>query len=460
MKKPAFLLILCIIFSACKNDVLNSGVSILPDEDDIVVNFDTFSLRSSIEQAEYIYSSPDSMLLGECDSKFGTIHADILTQLACPEGYRYEDNAEIDSVCIFLSYNSWYGEGNSPMSISVYEMDRQTFRYTDMYRSDLDIYDYWSGEQSTQISEQNKIVVAASAVDSTSEGNYFIRIKTTDSFAERFFMLRDFSSQENYTKQFKGLYITSQFGSSVMLNVSSVSLAVYYHFTYSKAGTDTLVNNEKWFYANSEVRSVNSITYSNKQYDKLEQEQDSVCYIVSPANIYTNISIPIGQMTENIKQVIGTKRPYVNMARMQIDVLNVYTGQTSQKTADDWAQPSPYMILIKQNAAERFFTNKELPTDTCAILSSLSAGTDSVGNTIYYYSYDLKTLITQQLRDEQYTDTLNMTLIPVSVETSSSSYSSTSITAVYPIQTITATTIRSAQNSTEPMQLEVVFSGF
>ncbi len=463
MKKTLLFFILALALSACKDDVLNTGASVLPAEDEIVVCVDTFSIKSSLLQADSIYSSPDSMLLGECDSKFGTIHGDILTQLACPEGYEYEEGAEVDSVCIFLVYTTWYGDGHSPMSVQAYELDKNTFYYSNRYFSNIDINEYWSGEDSTYILEHDKIVVAAAPTDSAGKGQYFVRLKTNNDFAKRFFEKQDFSSQDAYSETFKGLYISSDFGSATMLHITDISLGVYYHFTYSRAGVDTLVNNEKWFYSNSEVRRVNRISYSNSTIEKLKKDQDSVNYIVSPAHLYTCLNIPMKEMAESIlnKDEMLNKRPYVNMARLRIEVLNKYTGQTSQKTSDDWAQPAAFMLLVKQDAAERFFIKRELPSDSCAIVSALSSGTDSIGNTIYYYSYDLNTLLTQQLRAEEKTETLTMYLMPVSVETSAGSSSGTStITAVHPLQTVSATTIRSAQNKDNPMRLEVVCSGF
>ncbi len=459
MKRLSYIFILLLLLSACKNDSISTGTSVLPPEDEIVVNVDTFAVGSSLQKTEYIYTSSDSMLLGECDSRFGTIHANILTQLACPEGYVYEEGAVVDSVCLFLAYSSWFGEGKSPMSIRVYEMDKNTFYYTNMYRTDIDVSEYWSGSDTTLISERNRIIVPSESTDSFSAGNYYVRIKARDSFAQRFFMLRDFSSQENYAEQFKGLYITSDFGSAVMLNVKEISLAVFYHFSYPKLGKDTTVYNEKWFYANSEVRSVNSITHTNLDFNSLQALQDSVCYVVSPANLSTRLQIPMQHMSEEIKESIGKKRPYVNLAKLKIDVLNVYSGQTSQKTSDDWSQPANYMLLVKESSAERFFKDKELPQDTCAIMSALLTGIDSLGNTTYYYSYDLKTMLTRQLRETEVVDTLNMLLVPVSVVYTSSS-SSLSLSAIHPLQTVSATTIRSAQNISNPMTLEVVYSGF
>jgi hypothetical protein len=82
---------------------------------------------------------------------------------------------------------------------------------------------------------------------------------------------------------------------------------------------------------------------------------------------------------------------------------------------------------------------------------------DSVGNTVYYYSYDLSTFITNQLRRQSNDSILNMLLVPVTVGTSTTSSSATTVTSVRQQQTMSATKIKSAKNG---MQLELVYSGF
>ncbi|MCM1034387.1 MAG: DUF4270 domain-containing protein [Paludibacter sp.] len=463
MKKILFLLGLLVLLNACKDDAVNSGLSVVDDEDRITVGVDTFGMISALLPADYLYSAPDSFLLGECDNRFGTIHADILAQFTCPTGFEYPEGAELDSVCVYLYYTSWYGDGNSPMSLSIYEMDKNTFSYSGSYPSNLDVADYCTMDASSFVLDRKRVITAASPTDSVYSSSAdrsvpFVRFRTSDAFAERFFAMRDYSSQTAFNEVFKGLYITSDFGSATLLHVGQITMSLFYHFTYEKAGRDTTVSDMRSFYANTEVRQVNRILYTNRQLEVLEAESDSVNYIVSPANIYTALSIPMQMMSDSIKVALEDRRPYVNQAKLMVDVLNVYTGSTADKTVDDWAQPAAYMLLLKESALDRFFREREALSDTCAILATLSSGTDADGETIYYYSYDLSTLLTQQLREQQEEETLRMVLVPVSVETSSSS--SSSIVAIHPQQTVSATTIRSAQNVESPMRLEVVYSGF
>ncbi len=484
MRRILPILIACCCLVACKNDVTNAGSTLLDDEDVIVVKADSFALESATVECQHIISSPDSFLLGEIETDYGTLRAEILTQMACPEGFQFPDNAVIDSVCLLFCYQSWTGDNESPLSVNIYEIDRKALEYAPLtpYQTDIALSDYCSFEDSTVLLRNQRIVVPGQKQDSvysSSTSTYLplVRCRLQDDFAGRFGAIRDFSSQEAFNDLFKGICITPTFGSSSVLNLIDISMGVYYHFSYRKLNDtqDTTVNDVVGFYANSEVRQLNRFDYQNKA-EVIEQltKDSTFNYIVAPAGVYTRMSLPIGQMAENIHSELVfngiKKRPYVNQAMLRVNVLNVFSGSTADKTREDWLQPASYMLLIRESSRERFFQKKELPSDTVAILSALTTGTDDDGNTIYYYSYDLSTLLTNQLRDSVNTDTigqhdmLDMLLVPVAVETSSSSSSyyssSTTVTSVKEAQTISATQIHSARYTGDPLSLHVVYSGF
>lgn len=466
---------MCTSLVACKNDSSNAGSAVLDEDDAIIVLADTFAVRSAIEPYESIVSQTDSFLLGEMETDYGLLRASILTQLACPEGYHYPENAVIDSVCLFMSYASWVGDGYSPIAINAYLMDKATFSYSRAYETNITISDYCSRNQC--VLTNKRIVVASEKMDSvaTSSGTYvpMLQMRLNDDFSSYFGAIRSFDSQEDFNRQFKGLFIETSFGSSTILNISDIALGVFYHFSYSKAGRDTIVNDMKAFYANSEIRTINHIEYSdhNEWISRMRDDSLLYNYIVSPAGVYTRVVFPMQEMVDTIYnnlivdsvliediQIPIYKRPYVNLARVRIEVDNVYSGSAADKTRNDWLQPADYMLLIKEQSIDRFFDNKELPSDTCALLSALTQGTDSLGNTIYYYSFDMSTLLTQQLRQDSLDAQLKMLLVPVSVTTTtSSSTGSSTVSAVKEQQTISATQIRSANNG---LNLKLVYSGF
>ena len=156
-------------------------------------------------------------------------------------------------------------------------------------------------------------------------------------------------------------------------------------------------------------------------------------------------------------ETIQTKQPYVNKAEVRIEVTNKYNGSEADKTRNEWLQPSSYMLLIKEESIQRFFTNRELPSDTCALLSPLTQGTDANGDAIYYYTYDMSDFLTNQLRKKTDDKELKMMLVPVTVSTATSGTSESAYTAVRQQQTMSATKIKSAKNG---LNFEIVYSGF
>lgn len=473
MTKRFFLIfsVLVLVLTGCKNDIAHVGEGMLDAEDNIVVLADTFPLSSKIGSSDAIVSNLDSALLGEIETDYGTLKADILTQLACPEGYAYPDNAKIDSIALYFQYGSWVGDGYSPMAINVYELDGEVLNYNRSYTTDIDLSRYCSKTKS--ILQHKRIVVASEKRDSVmnDEGVYVPMVRmmgdSTSDFFHRFASIRRFTTQKEFNQQFKGLFFETDFGSSTVLNVSGIALAVYYHFSYDKAGRDTIVNDTKIFYANSEVRTVNRVQYIDKDQllDQL-RTQSQHNYVIAPAGIYTSISLPLKQMERTIRNnLVETvlspgdtiyKRPYVNLALLRVDVENVYTGTAANIQRNDWLQPAPTMLLVKEASYKRFFDKNELPSDTCAIVGYLTQGTDSLGNPTYYYAYDLWSLLTKELRNGDVEDTLYMRLVPVEVTTSTTS-SATVISAIKQSQAASATVIRSAQSG---MSLKLVYSGF
>ena len=127
-----------------------------------------------------------------------------------------------------------------------------------------------------------------------------------------------------------------------------------------------------------------------------------------------------------------------------------------------------YLLLIKEEAVQRFFDDNVLPTtkDTCALLGQVSASEiGTTGKYQYYYSYDLAALIANELKVAEEkgiapAENLKLLLIPVNVTTTTSSNGSVSITAVKQQYKMSAVTIRSGKNQAHPMKINMVYSGF
>ncbi len=453
------------LLTACKDDVVSAGSSALQGNEvgGVIVKVDTLrDVLSDIAAAKSVYTAPDSCLLGECHSQdFGTLKADLLTQFACPVGWVYPDASELDSVCLYIYYRSWYGDGDAPIGLNAYLLDKEPLCYDSAYSANVDIARFTTASRS--VLNGSEVVSLSNSPDTifTSTSNSYmpyICLKFSDKEARQLFTIRDFSSQEAFNKQFPGLYITSTYGASSAMYIQSLCITIHYHFTYNLDNGETrTMDDHKVLYSNSEVKQLCHYEYAEREkvITALQQDTD-FNYILSPANIYAYLSIPTTNILGRIHEGVQDRTAYVNLAQLRIDVEN---AKSTNSKSDNWASPASQMLLVKQNAYEEIFKDGVLPSDTTALLASLTTSyNSSTAAYEYYYSFDMSSLFTQLLRG-QTIDTLKMMLVPVDTEYTTSS--STSVLSALKVkQSVSATKIRSAKHTDSPMDVEIVYCGF
>jgi hypothetical protein len=450
-----FLLAFLFLVSSCTDTITDLGKGIQPVGDQISVGTDTIHLNTQNVFVDYIYSRPDSFLLGSFyDTKFGTTQADILAQVNCPEGFKFPSNAVPDSAKIILNYYTCYGDTASPLDLNIYEMNKQTFSYTGLYPSNINPADYT--DRSLKLGER---IIRAGKNSGVSKA---IEFKLDNSFIQRFFDSSHYTSTADFLSFFKGIYITANFGASTLLNIGLVNLKYFYHYNYMLKninGQDSLatVNDYLLFPANQEVRQVNRIVHPDRL--SMVQNRDSVNYIASPANIQTRIGMPLNRIQNHMNAGINGKKLEINSALIRVDV--------TEAAQDTILHPIvKYIMLVKETSMDRIFNNDELPSDTCSVLGAYNS--TQIGSTgVYeqYYTFNISKLVANELKvakDKGIAPATNMNLrlVPVSVQTSTSSTGTVSISSVKQQYLMNAITIRSGQNTTAPMKLNIVYSGF
>ncbi|MGC3979375.1 MAG: DUF4270 domain-containing protein [Paludibacteraceae bacterium] len=426
---------------------------IQPSGDKIIIDVDTFHISTETLLSEPSISRPDSFLLGTfTDDIYGTTRADILTQFHYPEAYQYMDptiaETTADSAVLNISYSakSFFGLSESPVQFSVYELNDSLIRKENYYTNI---------NPSKYVDFSKPLVKQVETVDSTSTSSKTslknIRIKMSDEFVQRFFTTDPltYASKYNFLKFFKGLYITTTFGSATLINISDIQLILHTHYKYKSDGSTAL--SPLTFPANIEVRRVNRVEHSNQNPALLTDA--NLNYICAPANYYTQIKIPIGRMRDRIAPKITNKgkRLVINSSILTVNIAD----------KDSLGTALPYisnMLLIKKDKMADFFANKELPSDTIAFNSSISSTAISATKYKYYYKFDaLAKLILDEIENTNHQE-LEMVLVPVKLKYSSSS--STTLMEVNPSYSMEAAAIYSGKNSRIPMKMEVVFSGF
>ena len=445
------LVFLAAIVVSCTNNSESMGAGIQSDADIIQFSVDTFHLATDTMLVDYIYAVPDSFLLGNYyNAKYGSTRADIFAQLKTPLDFTYREGSKPDSAEIIISYYSWLGDGNSPMRINIYEMKGEPFTFSGSYPSNISIDEY----ADLQKPLASQIIVAQGDIRSDSTVVVF---KLSNEFVERLFAAGEsiYASDENFFNFLKGLYITTDFGSSTMLSVSSIRLNFYYSYDIVLNGETVSVSQTLPFPANGEVRQVNRIEHANRE-NVVKPEDKS--YVSSPANIFTRVKIPLRKMSERMNEGINYKKLMVNSASLQVEV-------TDYEYSDLALKPSKYMLLVKESLLNETFEKNKIPTslsDTAAIYAEYRSFIDSNKDTVRYYSFDLSILIAQELKMAEKTnqlppEELDMVLVPITPDYLSSSSSISRAKHMIPMS---AVTIKSGTNSESPMRIKTVFSGF
>jgi hypothetical protein len=460
MKTSPFIVLIAVLFAACSDiNVSDMGSQLLPPSDQMTVSADTFSVRSDNYVVPYIYAYPDSFLLGTFyDQKFGTTHADIFAQVEKPAKYVYPDSVTIvpDSIYLIMYYKRYFGDKYSPMHISVYEMNKATFNYTTAYPSNLNPAVYT--DKSLLIGQ--KTVTAVNALikgDSTA-----IAIKLSSDFLNRFTSAGpDIYNDENkFLEFFKGLHITTDFGSATMFYINQIGLEYFHHYTYStkgSAGQDTTikVNNVIPFPANDMVRQVNRFMHpdTTQVLNNLSLAAKQIHHISAPANLFTKVQLPLRAMHKKMES--PDKRTFINSAKLRIDIAEFDDAKIARPV-------SANLLLIKENAMHRFFAKKELPNDTISVIGTYTPEFNSVTKEYdYYYEFDLSRYIANEFRTANHKTELmpewsDFVVVPVRI-----TYGSNSVVSKVRHQILmNGVTIAGGQHPDKPMLIKTIYSKF
>jgi len=456
-----FFFFITLVLSSCTDTLTDVGKSIQTSSDQISVGADIFPVSTNTVFVDSIFSRPDSLLLGTFyDPKFGTIKGEILTQVNCPIGYKFPPSTTVDSVKITLYYSTCFGDSLAPIDLNIYEINKKTFSYTGLYSSNLNPDDYTdkSIKLGQRIIRAGRNRAQSRAVDFKLDLNSnFVKQLGNDSY---------FSSTNTFTNKFKGFYITANFGASTLLNVSVVNLKYFFHYPQTiinDAGQSVVykVNDNLTFPANNEVRQVNRIQYPDRK--AVVKPTAEYNYLASPANLQTQVTIPLDSIYKKLTAKVNGKKLTLNTALLQVDI-----AQTEQDTV---LHPIvEYVLLIKDVVykdkgpyIDYFFNNKELPADTASILArySVSLKTGTTDEYEEHYTFNLATLIANELKMKNY-NPLKLRLIPVAIKSTSTSSSSNTVavTSVKQQYLMSAATIKSGKNASSPMRLKIVYSGF
>lgn len=430
-----FSFITFLAFISCDDDLNSIGTSIQPPSDTISLKTDTIALSArTVSMFDSVYAQTTKAVLGKYeDDIFGTIKSDYLCQFFFEERYKFDDKLKsIDSAKIFINYSSFLGDSIHPMGLTAY---RVTSTLPENFYTNIDPTRY--------IDPQQILADEAYTIAGTSGT---ISAKFDLSLAKQIYegwKNKTITNNQSFNDFLKGIYITTNLGSNNLLETSGTHLRIYYTYSYEDTTGVEIDTTGSFSLSNTkEVLQLNHIKNTNP--DHLFEEGTGATYLKTPAGVFTEIELPIGEISRNMEK---SQMTTINSTQF---ILKGYTEKEPDPTQYDMLSRPTQLLLIHKDSVDTFFKTRALYDEKTSFL-----GTRNSSNNTYSFG-NLSHLITTY--KEEGVETATFLLVPVTVETVYDSNSYTYIvTGVYNYMSPSSAILRSDPSN---MRLELIYSRF
>jgi hypothetical protein len=471
------LLILAITFStitfvACDDDLTSLGSSIQPGGDDIFVGSDTINLTAVTRSFnDSVYARTIYGLLGEySDLIFGNIKSDYLCEFYCAENSAFADPYKmgiiIDSVRLNTEFTYFTGDTVSPMGLSVYEVTKplKAFFFTSVNPENYCDMQKLLGQSIFSIQDVPDTVISSTRIRTISTNlnlelgkRFYKEWKDSDGAT--------FKNSNALKEFFKGVYVTTNFGSGSIINVDYTEFDIYYTYTYQKgdAAENTVDRDTLGVFrlpVTPEVIQMNHVKNSppadmnilDNKLEKPDNKWPAETYMSTPAGLYTEVTIPLDSIVNAAVAGAG-KDAVINAANFKI------LGNTEKEVESGLSRPSD-VLFINKDSLPNFFFNRKLHDAQTSFVTTRSSTNNSydfgnLASVINHYAKYYKEKGVSPLPDLKYL------IIPVTATytqtTNSSGYTVKVITDLYNQMFPTSAILRTDKKN---MKMSIIYSKY
>lgn len=432
-------LLFALIFASCNDDLNNIGGTIQPPSDSISVSLDTLSANArTISMRDSVYARTINGALGKYDDKlFGSIKADYLAQFMFPEGAKFEDNlTTIDSVHFVINYNKFSGDTLAPMGLSVYEVNKPL------------VENFYTNADPSKYCDLSKVLVNQAFTISGSRilsgGQRAIVADLNKEFGYKLnqaYKDKKIHDSESFNEYFKGVYVTTTFGSTSLINVSKTDLNIYYKYNDIKGNynntKDTIRSARFSLTVTPEVIQLNHIQNTNPK--ELFVEGTGSTYLKTPAGVYTEVVFPIKDIRADLARL---NMQTVNSAQFLVN------GNTQSENSLSTLMDRPStVLLIDRDSIDDFFKYRNNKVT--------GVGSFTTSRDVKYNTYNFKNIANLiNHYNAKGVDQITFVLIPVDISTDSSTGA---VLGIYNTLTPSNAILRSDPSN---MKLNLIYTKF
>lgn len=381
----SILFISLLAFSCKKSEDI--GANLLPGEDLLnVISVDTFSLLTkTVKETPFRTDKMNLNYLGYInDAIFGTSNAKLALQINAPSGIPNDSLGPftIDSVFLYLKYNSVYGDTTTPVNFTVKKLNVKLNEYLSYYSNENSIVGIQTvGGTSNYYFEPAK-KVSSGLNDSTGQSS-LLKIPLYTSYANEF--VSQIGSSDSvlnklsvFQDRFVGLMVEASNSSNIMagIDLSNTYSRMIVFVKDKNNATHALTFATKFAYiiGTSVTTLSNSINLYNHGFSSTinnaissSNESDSIVYISGESSVLTEVKFP------TVKN-FGIKA--INKAVLTFN-------QSQANSSSNFKLPS-ILYLYDNNSYN------------ATLLGSAALDSTNInGNKIYQYNFNITSLVQQ-----------------------------------------------------------------
>lgn len=476
MKAKQFALFFAAIamsLTACDDTTDGIGSSLTPNTDRLNVVADTFNVTSKTLLADSIMARNTIGYLGRVkDPETGDIiKASFMSQFHTLDGFSLPEESRIvsrdadgkiiaDSCELELTFNTYYGDSLAPMKTRAYLMDSPMEEGVN-YSTNYDPIRAGKVNVNGFYQDRTYTIDDMSATDSLkATSNYIknVRIKLNKPFTKDgvtynnygSYIMRMYYEHPDYFKsnyQFihnviPGFYFENTGGLGCMASINTP--LIFYYFRYNVTADSTIIASSS-FAGTEEV--LQTTTLENDKERLRELAADNSCtYMKTPEGLYTEVTLPVTEI------MAGHENDTVNTARLNIPrIVNQNPSTYSLSLPES-------VLMIPADSLYSFFANDRLPDYKTSFLSTYSSTRNSYlfGN----ISGMVNAMYRARLSGNTSANWNKVVLVPVNVETSTTSSGSTRIVNVSSNMSLTSTRLLGGPDNPDALKMTVVYSKF
>ncbi|MBQ0084968.1 MAG: DUF4270 domain-containing protein [Prevotella sp.] len=467
MKKFLFVIITTLLLTACDENTLELGTSIVPTIDEVDVAADTFNITSKTLKVDSILARTGTGYLGcfrDPESK-AYITQNFLSQIHMLEDIRldsienmYKEDGKViaDSCFVRLYIDSFYGDSLNQMKMTCYEMGKPLEENIKFY-SNFDIekssseYIRKDGIKVDRVWTIDDLTLSDS-IRSQAFGR-FILTSLNNEYKDKngnvynnygTYLLRMYYEHPEYYKNSyefihnvcPGFYFKTTNGIGTIAKIKLSDINIYYR--YHRA--DTLQNRAIIFYGTNEVKQFTNVQNDEKRLNEMVND-NSCTYLKTPAGLITEITFPVEKIFD------GHENDSINVAEFTLSRYNNTVDSKYSLTA-----PSTIM-LIQKDSLKNFFEGSKIIDGETSFLAATSASKNT------YTFNDVSSLLTIMRQAKQNgtasSEWNKAVLVPVVVTYNTSEV----ITNVrHEMDMHSVKLVGGDENSHDPIRMKVIFS--